>query len=193
MGGLAGGGTVDLGQLQGAAATRPHDRGQGVGPAADVAGWVADLERTGLAPRSVRNAHTVLSAMLTAAVRAGNGTMTLPGSDVPVIDARGENGQFVLRVPIPKSPHGVNISPDGRYAMCAGKLSPTVSVVEIAKAVGKIKPGSEDQVKQLVTAASLVTKPVEGEPEARDVPLVIQNGVVSVGVVPVGTIPPLRF
>ncbi|MEZ4338937.1 MAG: hypothetical protein R3B82_20160 [Sandaracinaceae bacterium] len=70
---------------------------------------------------------------ITAAVQGGNGTMTLPGSDVPVIDARGENGRFVLRVPIPKSPHGVNISPDGRYAMCAGKLSPTVSVVEIAK------------------------------------------------------------
>ncbi|MCB1487801.1 MAG: DUF2125 domain-containing protein [Bauldia sp.] len=64
---------------------------------------------------------------------------------------------------------------------------------KLAKAVGKIRPGAENQVKQLVTAASMVTKPVEGQPEARDVPLVIQNGVVSVGVVPVGTIPPLRF
>ena len=67
------------------------------------------------------------------AVAAGRDTMTLEGSDVPVIDGRGDNGPYVLRVPIPKSPHGVNISPDGRYAMCAGKLSPTVSVVEIGK------------------------------------------------------------
>ena len=64
---------------------------------------------------------------------------------------------------------------------------------KLAKAIGKIRPGAADQVKQLVAAASMVTRPVEGEPEARDVPLVIQNGVVSVGVVPVGTIPPLRF
>jgi nitrous-oxide reductase len=38
-----------------------------------------------------------------------------------------------MRVPIPKSPHGVNIDPTGRYAVCCGKLSPTVSVVDIQK------------------------------------------------------------
>lgn len=68
-----------------------------------------------------------------AAVAAGNGTTTVGDSEVPVIDARGDNGAFVQRVPVPKSPHGVNISPDGLYAICAGKLSPTCSVVSIEK------------------------------------------------------------
>jgi len=81
---------------------------------------------------------------INAAVAAGTDTMTLEGSDVPVIDARGDNGAYVLRIPVPKSPHGVNISPDGRYAMCAGKLSPTVTVVDIEKIAdafaGEIEP-----------------------------------------------------
>ena len=78
-----------------------------------------------------------------AAVAAGK-TIKLDGSDVPVIDARGKNSEFVLRIPVPKSPHGVNISPDGKYAIVAGKLSPTCSVVDISKIAdafaGKIKP-----------------------------------------------------
>jgi nitrous-oxide reductase len=79
-----------------------------------------------------------------AAVDAGRDTTTIGDSQIPVIDARGENGPYVLRVPIPKSPHGVNIDPTGRYAMCAGKLSPTVSVVDIEKLAdafaGEIEP-----------------------------------------------------
>lgn len=70
---------------------------------------------------------------ITAAVAAGTETTTLGDSTVPVLDARGENGQYVTRVPVPKSPHGVNISPDGKYAVAAGKLSPTCTVVEIDK------------------------------------------------------------
>ncbi len=70
--------------------------------------------------------------------------MTIGDSNVPVIDARAENSPYVLRIPIPKSPHGVNVDPTGRYAICAGKLSPTCSVVDIElieKAfAGKIKP-----------------------------------------------------
>jgi len=66
------------------------------------------------------------------AVEQGS-TTTLGDSQVPVVDARGENGPYVLRIPVPKSPHGVNISPDGRYAIVSGKLSPTCSVVDIEK------------------------------------------------------------
>ena len=77
------------------------------------------------------------------AVAAGK-TITVGDSKAPVVDARGKDSEFVLRVPIPKSPHGVNIDPTGKYAMCAGKLSPTVSVVELDKLAdafaGKIKP-----------------------------------------------------
>jgi nitrous-oxide reductase len=60
-------------------------------------------------------------------------TIRIGDSPVPVIDARGENSEFVFRIPVPKSPHGVNIDPTGKYAVVAGKLSPTVSVVDITK------------------------------------------------------------
>ena len=82
-------------------------------------------------------------AKIDAAVKAGK-TITVGDSKVPVVDARGKDSEFVMRVPIPKSPHGVNVDPTGRYAVCAGKLSPTVSVVDIDKLAdafaGKIKP-----------------------------------------------------
>lgn len=32
-----------------------------------------------------------------------------------------------------KNPHGVNASPDGKYFICSGKLSPTASVIELNK------------------------------------------------------------
>jgi len=77
------------------------------------------------------------------AVKAGR-TITLRDDPAPVIDAREEDSPYVLRIPIPKSPHGVNVDPTGRYAICAGKLSPTVSVVDIEKIAaafaGEIKP-----------------------------------------------------
>ena len=34
---------------------------------------------------------------------------------------------------VPKNPHGVNASPDQKYFICAGKLSPTSTVIELAK------------------------------------------------------------
>ncbi len=77
------------------------------------------------------------------AVKSGK-TIQVGDGPVPVVDARGKDGPYVLRVPIPKSPHGVNIDPTGRYAVCSGKLSPTVSVVDIEMLddafAGKIKP-----------------------------------------------------
>jgi nitrous-oxide reductase len=77
------------------------------------------------------------------AVAAGK-TMTIGDSKVPVVDARGKDSAYVIRIPVPKSPHGVNIDPTGRYAVCSGKLSPTVTVVDIDKIAdafaGKIKP-----------------------------------------------------
>jgi nitrous-oxide reductase len=86
----------------------------------------------------VFNLHAIAEA-----VKAGK-TITVGDSDVPVLDARGENGPYVQRIPIPKSPHGVNIDPEGKYAICSGKLSPTVSVVDISKLddvfAGKIQP-----------------------------------------------------
>ncbi|HEX9593001.1 MAG TPA: TAT-dependent nitrous-oxide reductase [bacterium] len=51
---------------------------------------------------------------------------------------------YALYIPVPKNPHGVNVSPDGKYAVCSGKVSPTATVVAIDKLAdafaGKIQP-----------------------------------------------------
>ncbi|MCF6195203.1 MAG: TAT-dependent nitrous-oxide reductase [Emcibacter sp.] len=63
--------------------------------------------------------------------------------DVPVIDGR-KGSKYTRYIPISTSPHGVNASPDGKYMMVNGKLSPTVSVIEMSKLPAlfkdKIKP-----------------------------------------------------
>jgi len=53
---------------------------------------------------------------------------------VAVLDGRkGQNKNYTRYIPIPNSPHGVNASPDKKYIMIAGKLSPTVSVIDVSK------------------------------------------------------------
>ncbi len=63
---------------------------------------------------------------------------------VKIVDGRKGHSDITLRIPVPKNPHGVNISPDGKYAVCCGKVSPTTTVVELDKLdlafEGKIKP-----------------------------------------------------
>lgn len=59
-------------------------------------------------------------------------------SRVPVVDGtRAANtdpkSALVAYVSVPKNPHGVNASPDGKYFICAGKLSPTATVIELSK------------------------------------------------------------
>lgn len=53
---------------------------------------------------------------------------------VPVIDGRkGSNKKYTRYIPIPNSPHGCNAAPDGKYIMINGKLSPTVSIIDVEK------------------------------------------------------------
>lgn len=53
---------------------------------------------------------------------------------VKVLDGRkGKNSKYTRYIPIPNSPHGVNATPDGKYIMINGKLSPTVSVIDVSK------------------------------------------------------------
>jgi nitrous-oxide reductase len=48
---------------------------------------------------------------------------------VPVIAPETAPGVLTL-IPVPKNPHGVNVTPDGKYVIASGKLSPTVTIVD---------------------------------------------------------------
>ncbi|WP_102958214.1 TAT-dependent nitrous-oxide reductase [Mangrovicella endophytica] len=53
---------------------------------------------------------------------------------VKVLDGRKDaKSKYTRYIPIANSPHGVNASPDGKYIMINGKLSPTVSIIEVDK------------------------------------------------------------
>ncbi|KAA0954707.1 TAT-dependent nitrous-oxide reductase [Pseudomonas sp. ANT_H12B] len=70
-----------------------------------------------------------------AAIKAGK-VITLDGSKVPVVDGRrteGKDSEFTRYIPVPKNPHGLNTSPDGKYFIANGKLSPTCTIIAIAK------------------------------------------------------------
>ena len=76
-------------------------------------------------------------ARIEEAVKAGK-FKTIGTSKVPVVDGTHEGNKdpktaLTAYVSVPKNPHGVNASPDQKYFICAGKLSPTVTVIELAK------------------------------------------------------------
>ncbi len=65
-----------------------------------------------------------------AAVQSGD-FKTFEG-DTPVIDGR-KGSKYTRYIPISNSPHGCNTAPDGRHIVINGKLSPTVSVIDVTK------------------------------------------------------------
>ena len=76
-------------------------------------------------------------ARIEEAVKAGK-FKTIGTSKVPVVDGTHESNKdpktaLTAYVSVPKNPHGVNASPDQKYFICAGKLSPTATVIELAK------------------------------------------------------------
>jgi nitrous-oxide reductase len=60
------------------------------------------------------------------AAAAGRGEVR---NGVPIIDPEKNPGVLTL-IPVPKNPHGINVTPDGRYAIASGKLSPTVTIID---------------------------------------------------------------
>lgn len=65
-------------------------------------------------------------ARIEAAVEAGEYKVY---NGVKVLDGK-KGSKLTTYIPIPNSPHGVNSSPDGKYVMINGKLSPTVSIIQ---------------------------------------------------------------
>ncbi len=80
-------------------------------------------------------------AAIEAGVKAGD-FKTYDGG-VPVLDGR-KGSKYTIYIPISNSPHGVNTAPDGHHIVVNGKLSPTVTVLDVRLFAdvfsGKLKP-----------------------------------------------------
>ncbi|MCK4712844.1 MAG: TAT-dependent nitrous-oxide reductase, partial [Marinosulfonomonas sp.] len=87
------------------------------------------VELTGMMEAEMDHVVVFNIARIEAAVAAGE-YETYNG--VKVLDGK-KGSKLTAYIPIPNSPHGVNSSPDGKYVMINGKLSPTVSIIEYDK------------------------------------------------------------
>ncbi|HYL59051.1 MAG TPA: hypothetical protein VEU51_09280 [Candidatus Acidoferrales bacterium] len=87
----------------------------------------------------IRNDEDAISAIdIPAAEEAiRNGEFVAMGG-TKVIDPAKTKKKVLYLIPVPKNPHGCDVSPDGKYVMASGKLSPTVTVIDISK-IDKVK------------------------------------------------------
>jgi nitrous-oxide reductase len=103
-------------------------------------------------------------ARIEKAVKDGKFT-TIGDSKVPVVDGTKEANKdpktaLTCYVPVPKNPHGVNASPDGKYFICSGKLSPTGTVIELAKVEDFLDGKLDDLNKSIVAEVELGLGPL---------------------------------
>ncbi len=73
-------------------------------------------------------------------VKAGKGIKTINGHKVIPMEVSIKEGLLFL-IPEPKSPHGVDVTPDGKHIVVAGKLDTHVSVYSFEKIQAAIKAG----------------------------------------------------
>ena len=103
-------------------------------------------------------------ARIEQAVKDGRFT-TIGDSKVPVLDGTlaanaDPKTALVAGVTVPKNPHGVNASPDGKYFICAGKLSPTATVIELARVLDWFDGKLDDLDKAIVAEVELGLGPL---------------------------------
>jgi len=84
------------------------------------------VELTGMMEAEMDHVVVFNIARIEAAVAAGEYEIY---NGVKVLDGK-KGSDLTTYIPIPNSPHGVNSSPDGKYVMINGKLSPTVSIIQ---------------------------------------------------------------
>jgi nitrous-oxide reductase len=90
---------------------------------------------------------------------------TYGDSKVPVVDGtRAANADpktaLTCTVTVPKNPHGVNASPDAKYFICSGKLSPTATVIELQKVLDWFDGKLEDADKAIAAEVELGLGPL---------------------------------
>ena len=86
--------------------------------------------------------HVVDLEKAKATFAAGNVDMI---NDFPVISLETAAAEGILHfVPEPKSPHGVDVTPDGEFMVVAGKLDPHVTVFSFDKLQAAIAAGTSE-------------------------------------------------
>ncbi|MBK6867404.1 MAG: nitrous-oxide reductase [Burkholderiales bacterium] len=103
-------------------------------------------------------------ARIEQAVKDGK-TTTIGSSKVPVVDGTKEANKdpktaLVAYVTVPKNPHGVNASPDGKYFICSGKLSPTTTTIELKKVLDWFDGNLDDLQKSIVAEVEVGLGPL---------------------------------